>query len=218
MVIDLHTHSLASDGALLATELIRRAEVAGYSHIAITDHAGAGSLGRVISEVGSDCRLMADAVGLKSYVGVELTHIPPSDIARLATEARTLGAQIVVVHGESLAEPVMEGTNLAAAACSDVDILAHPGSITPEAAALAAENGVLLELTARGGHDRGNGHVAAAAAKAGAAVIVNSDAHGPLDLLTTERAHDIASGAGLDEAATHAALRGNAERLLADLQ
>ncbi|MFH0911657.1 MAG: PHP domain-containing protein, partial [Planctomycetota bacterium] len=37
-MIDLHTHTILSDGELGPAELIRRAEVAGYRALAITDH------------------------------------------------------------------------------------------------------------------------------------------------------------------------------------
>ena len=57
-------------------------------------------------------------------------------------------------------EPVETGTNLAAIEAG-VDILAHPGLITPEEATLAAERGVALEITTRAGHSLTNGHVAA---------------------------------------------------------
>ena len=38
-MIDLHTHSLFSDGELIPSELVRRAVIHGYKSIAITDHA-----------------------------------------------------------------------------------------------------------------------------------------------------------------------------------
>ncbi len=38
-MIDLHTHSLFSDGELIPSELVRRAVMHGYRAIAITDHA-----------------------------------------------------------------------------------------------------------------------------------------------------------------------------------
>ena len=56
-------------------------------------------------------------------------------------------------------EPVAAGANRAACSCRYVNVLAHPGLITPESAHLAAKNRVALELTSRGGHDRTNGHV-----------------------------------------------------------
>ena len=38
-MIDLHTHTTFSDGELIPSELVRRAEVLGYKAIGITDHA-----------------------------------------------------------------------------------------------------------------------------------------------------------------------------------
>ena len=50
---------------------------------------------------------------------------------RLDTVHRGLGARIIVVHGETIVEPVRPGTNRKALE-SDVDILAHPGLITED--------------------------------------------------------------------------------------
>lgn len=38
-MIDLHTHTIFSDGELIPAELVRRAEVAGYKALCMTDHA-----------------------------------------------------------------------------------------------------------------------------------------------------------------------------------
>ena len=38
MIVDFHTHSLASDGALAPMELLRRAKAAGVQQFALTDH------------------------------------------------------------------------------------------------------------------------------------------------------------------------------------
>ncbi|WP_429885909.1 PHP domain-containing protein, partial [Geoalkalibacter halelectricus] len=43
-MIDLHTHTLFSDGELIPAELIRRAAVAGYTALAITDHVDLSNL------------------------------------------------------------------------------------------------------------------------------------------------------------------------------
>ncbi|HPL96837.1 MAG TPA: histidinol phosphate phosphatase domain-containing protein, partial [Smithellaceae bacterium] len=130
--------------------------------------------------------------------GLELTHVDPSDIAPLAAEARAMGAKIIIVHGETLTEPVPAGTNLAAIK-ANVDILAHPGLITDEEARLAAQNGVFLEITTRRGHSLSNGHVAKMATKYGAPLILNNDAHAPADYVGPQMAHKIARGAGLSE-------------------
>jgi histidinol phosphatase-like PHP family hydrolase len=95
---------------------------------------------------------------------------------------------------------VAPGTNRAAIE-ADVDILAHPGLITLEEAARARERGVFLELSARKGHALANGHVARVALEVGASLLVNTDAHGPSDLITRHQAERIALGAGLRDPA-----------------
>jgi histidinol phosphatase-like PHP family hydrolase len=197
-VIDLHTHSIFSDGVLVPSELVRRAEVLGVEAIAITDHADASNLDFIIPRIVAVAETLNDVKHIRVIPGIELTHIPPSQIRPLAEEARSLGARVVIVHGETIVEPVMLGTNRAGLR-SGIDILAHPGLITDEEAAMAAENGVFLEITARKGHSLTNGHVARMAKKHGAELVLNTDAHAPSDLITPKQAEQIALGAGLDE-------------------
>ncbi len=125
--------------------------------------------------------------------------MPPGQIADLVKQARDLGVPLIVIHGETLAEPVAPGTNRAAL-LADIDILAHPGLISPEDAALARERGIFLEISARKGHCLTNGHVVRVAKAAGAPLILNTDAHAPGDLITRQQAEDIARGAGLSPA------------------
>src|SRR3972149_2370324 len=113
-MIDLHPHTLFSDGALLPTELVRRALVKGYSAIAITDHADISNLDFILPRIVEACNVINSKWNIKAIPGVELTHVPPDTIADLTDEARQLGAKIVVVHGETIVEPVTEGTNRAA--------------------------------------------------------------------------------------------------------
>jgi histidinol phosphatase-like PHP family hydrolase len=84
-----------------------------------------------------------------------------------------------------------------AAIKAGVDILAHPGFLTAEEAELARDNNVCLEITSRLGHNITNGHVVRLAKEAGARMIVDTDTHSPEDLIDTERAIQIAIGAGL---------------------
>jgi histidinol phosphatase-like PHP family hydrolase len=198
LVYDFHTHSTLSDGSLSPPELIRRAQVAGYRAIAITDHAGVGSLARIINELTLDCGMARAHWEIVALPGVELTHVPPEGIEQAALLAREAGARVVAVHGETVSEPVASGTNIAAIESGQVDILAHPGLITLEEAKLAAERGVFLELSAKPDHAVANGHVAHMGKLAGARLIVNSDNH-DLDFLTPERVRDIVLGAGLGE-------------------
>lgn len=211
-MIDLHTHSLFSDGELIPAELTRRAAQAGYRAIAITDHADRSMFDLVIPRLLRVTDELGKAWGLTVLAGVELTHIPPGDIAASAEEARALGAQIIVCHGETLVEPVAPGTNRAALE-ADIDILSHPGLLTAEEARLAAQRGVCLELSARKGHSLSNGHVARMALAHGAMLVVNSDAHAPGDLVPLEMARKVALGAGLSEEQFEQCRR-NAEELV----
>jgi putative hydrolase len=142
--VDLHTHSLFSDGALLPSEMLRRVATLGYGALAITDHADASNLDELVAQMERFRDKGAAGFVVAFIPGVELTHIPPTQIGPLARRARRLGARLIVVHGETPGEPVAPGTNRAAVECPDVDILAHPGSISEEDAALAASNGVTL--------------------------------------------------------------------------
>lgn len=195
-MIDLHTHSIFSDGELIPSELVRRAVVKGYRALAITDHGDHSNIDFIIPRIVKACQKLSAAHGIPVLPGIELTHLPPFLIAELAKESRGLGARIVVVHGETLAEPVMSGTNRAALEAS-VDILAHPGLISEEEALLSARNAVFLEVTTRKGHSLANGHVVAVARKVGATLIMNTDSHSPHDLVSREIARRIALGAGL---------------------
>jgi putative hydrolase len=198
-------------------ELIRRASEKGYRGIALTDHVGIGSLERLIREIVEDCRIARELWGIAAIPGVELTHLPAQAVAQAAKRAKELGAWIVVVHGETVVEPVEKGTNLAAVRSPDVDILAHPGLITVEEARLAASNGVFIEVSARKGHSLTNGHVVKTALAAGCKMLLDSDAHDSPDLLSPELATAILLGSGLGEKESKEVLAANPTILLKKL-
>ena len=197
-MIDLHTHSIFSDGVLVPSELVRRAEVLGIKAIGITDHADASNIDFIIPRIVAVCKELNAVNHIKAVPGIELTHVPPSQIGPLAERARSLGAKIVLVHGETIVEPVIPGTNRAALD-ADIDILAHPGLISEEEVVMAAEKGIFLEITSRKGHSLTNGYVAKLAKKLGVELIMNSDAHEPSDLITEQQAKEIVLGAGLSQ-------------------
>jgi histidinol phosphatase-like PHP family hydrolase len=196
---DLHTHTILSDGEMLPIELIRRMAVIGYTTVAITDHVDPSNTTSVIESL-KQVRESAQLFGTRLLCGVEITHVPPSQIADLAKKAKTAGADIVVVHGETPVEPVAAGTNRAACGCRYVNVLAHPGLISLEDALLAAKNDVALEITSRGGHNRTNGHVVQIARETACRIVVDSDAHAPQDLLDERAKFIVAKGAGLTDA------------------
>lgn len=198
-MIDLHTHTLFSDGVLLPAELARRAQVLAYEALAMTDHVDSSNLDFVLPRLVAVCADLQPEMSITLIPGVEITHVPPALIGRLAVKARNMGAGIIVVHGESVVEPVCPGTNLAALE-SDIDILAHPGLISSAEAKLAANRGICLEITTRRGHSITNGHVAMMAREAGAPLVLNNDAHDPGDLVTLDFAQKVARGAGLTDA------------------
>jgi histidinol phosphatase-like PHP family hydrolase len=198
VMIDLHTHTLFSDGELIPAELARRAAVAGCRVIAITDHMDMSNMDFIIPSIVRAAEQLAGQADVEIIPGAELTHVPPALISDLVKKARDLGARIVVVHGETLAEPVIPGTNRAGIE-GGADIISHPGLISMEDALLAAEKGVALEITARKGHSLSNGHVAKMAMASGARMVINTDAHSPGDLIDRQRAADLLRGAGIPE-------------------
>jgi histidinol phosphatase-like PHP family hydrolase len=214
-MIDLHTHSTFSDGELIPSELVRRAVVLGYKAIAITDHVDYTNLEHILSCV-QNVKSLEDDYDIRIFSGVEITHVPPSKIPSLVEKARKLGAEIIVVHGETSVEPVPPGTNHIAVSL-EIDILAHPGFITVEDAQTAKDNGICLEITSRNGHNRTNGHVVRITQETGTDLVVNTDSHAPHDLINDETAYKIAMGAGLDENGTKKATVTNPSKLVKNL-
>jgi histidinol phosphatase-like PHP family hydrolase len=179
--------------------MTQRAKHKGVQALALTDHVDQSNLATVVPALAKFAKSMEKLSDLTILPGCELTHVPPAAIAALVREARKLGAKLVVVHGQTVVEPVPEGTNRAAI-LAGVDILAHPGLIDPEDVKLAAAKGVALEITARKGHSLSNGRVAALAKKHGAVLVLNTDSHAPEDLIDEKFARVVALGAGLTDA------------------
>ena len=104
------------------------------------------------------------------------------------------------IAGDIIYETVQRNCVIYAAAAieAEADIVAHPGFILREDAMLAAEKGVLLEVTTRKGHSYANGWVAKIAGEVGAGLIVNNDAHTPADILDYTQMIAIAKASGLD--------------------
>jgi histidinol phosphatase-like PHP family hydrolase len=197
-MIDLHTHSIFSDGELIPSELIRRAVAIGYQGIAITDHMDHSNIDHIIPMLVKAINRLKDSVPITVLPGAEITHVPPSLIPELVKEARYLGAKIVIVHGETITEPVLKGTNRAAIEAG-ADILAHPGLITHDDLLFAKEKGIYLEITSRKGHSLSNGHVARWATRLDVPLVINTDSHSPSDLISREFAERVILSSGIDE-------------------
>lgn len=220
---DFHTHTVFSDGGMIPAGLMQRAIVRGCLGLAITDHVDSSNLEwafenllKFVDELGQEwhpgtvpgrdtttapLNMLDSAVQGKNWhlpliPGVELTSVPPRKIAALAEKARSLGAKWIVVHGETIMEPVAPGTNRAAIEAK-ADLLSHPGLIAPEDAARAAELGVYLEITSHKRHSLANGWVAQRARESGAKLLLNTDCHISAEILDTKQRRAIAFGAGL---------------------
>lgn len=197
-MIDLHTHTLLSDGELLPSEMVQRAKEKGYTAIALTDHVDSSNIERVVKELAKAADELNRLGKLKVIPGVEITHVPVKGIKEMIRKARDLGARLILVHGETIVEPVPPGTNRAAVEAG-ADILTHPGLILPEDVKLAKERGVYLEITARKGHSLTNGYVTKLAVEFGARLVFSTDAHSPSDLVTDSERDKILCGCGLDK-------------------
>lgn len=215
-MIDLHTHTLWSDGELNPSEHIRRAFMAGYEAVGITDHADSSNIETLCREIHRFAlRMNSLQSDIMVLSGIEITHVLPEEIKELTEYARGKGLHLVVVHGETITEPVRSGTNRAAIEAG-VDILAHPGLITPEEAAMAAANNVALEITARKGHSLTNGHVARLAMQAGARMVIDTDTHSPGDFISRSYAEKVLAGAGIPPETAASVFR-NSEELVREI-
>lgn len=195
-MIDLHTHSLLSDGELLPSELVRRAEVKGYEAIAITDHIDFSNIDFVIPRIVKTCKVLNRYWKIRAIPGVEITHVPPESIKNLVRRAHKGGVKIIVGHGETISEPVLPGTNMAFIE-SGVDILAHPGMISEKEIKLAKSKGVLLEITTRKNHSKPNRRLIELALKQKAYLVLNTDAHAPEDLIDDKKRNAFLTGLGV---------------------
>lgn len=197
-MFDLHCHSLLSDGVLLPSEIAVRYAALGYKAVAITDHADYSNIDVVVSAILEFIKHWPKNSRINVLPGVELTHLPLEQFKPLAKYARSRGIKIIIGHGETLAEPVMPGTNRAVLE-ADIDILAHPGLITDEEVKLAREKGIFLEVTSRRGHCITNNNVVEKAQKYGAKLIVNNDSHQPEDIISPAQLITVAQAAGLGQ-------------------
>lgn len=199
MTYDFHTHTCFSDGASIPIEMIRFAYAYGYKCIGISDHASYSNLEQLIEPIRRDCELAEKYWDIIAVPGVELTNVPAGSIDSMAKKAKEAGARMVLVHGETIVEEVEKGTNMAAVSSRYVDLLAHPGLITPREAKLAADNDIYIEITSRIGHSLSNGRVVKIGRSAGVKFLINSDSHSHEDLYRGDFQKGVAMGSGLSE-------------------
>jgi len=196
----------------LPSELVRRAEAKGYKALALTDHVDSSNIDFVLPRIVKVCKSLNRFWKIRAIPGVEITHVPIQEISPLARFARKHGAKVVIVHGETVSEPVLPGTNRAGinAGC---DILAHPGLISGDDVKLAKRRGVYLELTTRRLHAGPNKRLVRLARSIGAKLVLNTDAHDEGDIITYSQAVRFLKGIGMSGADIEKVFR-NSEELL----
>jgi putative hydrolase len=197
-MIDFHTHTIFSDGELIASELVRRAAVKGYEAIALTDHVDSSNIDFVLPRIVKVSKQLNKYWKIKVLPGVEISHPPLEEIECLIKFARKNGAMIVVVHGETISEPVLPGTNRKAIECG-ADIIAHPGHLSKSDAKLAAKKGVYVEITTRKNHRATNKEVIRISRETGVKLVLNTDSHDEDDLIDDKKAAAFLKNLGLSQ-------------------
>jgi histidinol phosphatase-like PHP family hydrolase len=177
--ICFHNHTYYSGGRFGIAEMVRRCVAKGLRTVAITDHADASDIDQVLIRT-MKARELSDYWDVNVLAGCEITHAPVKTIGHLIEKAKNLGADLVIVHGETPTEPVEAGTNLAAIH-GHADILAHPGYISLAELRLAAEVGVAIELSLRSKQFDGNRHIISVLKEHDlindVPLVINADAH-----------------------------------------
>ncbi len=196
-MINLHCHTYFSDGILGPAELLTRCIKKRYRAVALTDHIDESNFENVLKNVKKVTDEFNKSLNFRALCGAELTYVLPKNIDKIAKECRKLGAEIIVVHGETLVEPVPEETNIYAAQSKNIDIIAHPGLICSKSVKYAKKNNISLEITSRKGHSLSNGYVANIAQQYDINMVISTDAHCPEDLIDENFAMQVLIGAGL---------------------
>lgn len=192
---DLHAHSDWSDGELSMEEMVKAAQKRGYEYICISDHSRSRAIahgldaGRLREQI-KKARLLDEKVkNIKVLTGSEVDIRADGSLDMPAELLAELDVVIASVHSGFKA-PVdkMTGRVIKAIRHPRVNILGHPtGRIInsrsgyeldlPEIYKAAARNKVALEVNAAPERLDMDGDKCRAATKAGARIVINTDAH-----------------------------------------
>ena len=190
---DLHCHTTASDGTASIEQMAAAARDAGYEYLAITDHSATMGFGNDVSPErlrGQIERIRATEVdGIELLAGSEVNILPDGS---LDYDDELLGALdwvIASVHS-SFRMPSAQMTERIVRAIEHplVDAIGHPSGRKIERRApyhfglervveAAASTGTMLEINSSPDRRDLGDTGARAAAAAGAAIVINCDAH-----------------------------------------
>lgn len=192
---DLHSHTIASDGHGTIEEMALAARARGYEYLAITDHSASHGFGNDVSpeQLRRQIELVREAnarvQGIELLAGSEVNILPDGSLDyedELLSELDWIVASVHTSFG--MHEQAMTERMIAAIEHPLVDAIGHPtGRLIerrePYAVDLdavfgaAARTGTMLEINANPDRrDLSDVH-ARAAARAGAMLVIDSDAH-----------------------------------------
>ena len=193
---DLHCHTVASDGRNTIEEMALAARARGYEYVAITDHSASHGFGNDVSP--EELRLQIEHVreadasieGIRILAGSEVNILPDGSLDYEDELLGELDWVIASVHTAfGMSEQKMTERMIAAMEHPLVDAIGHPtGRLIErrEPYALdmhalieaAVRTGTMLEINANPNRRDLNDVHARAAARAGATIVIDSDAHG----------------------------------------
>ncbi len=193
---DLHCHTIASDGRNTIEEMVLAARARGYEYVAITDHSASHGFGNDVSP--EELRLQIEHVreadasieGIRILAGSEVNILPDGSLDYEDALLGELDWAIASVHTVfGMSEQRMTERMIAAMEHPLIDAIGHPtGRLIERREPYALDMHALIEAAVRTGtmleinanprrRDLNDVH-ARAAARAGATVVIDSDAHG----------------------------------------
>ncbi len=193
---DLHCHTVASDGRNTMEEMALAARDRGYEYVAITDHSASHGFGNDVSP--EELRLQIEHVreadasieGIRVLAGSEVNILPDGSLDYEDELLGELDWVIASVHTAfGMNEQKMTERMVAAMEHPLVDAIGHPTGRMIErrepyaldmhaVIEAALRTGTMLEINANPNRRDLNDIHARAAARAGATIVIDSDAHG----------------------------------------
>jgi DNA polymerase (family 10) len=192
---DLHSHTIASDGHNTIGEMARAARDRGYEYLAITDHSASHGFGNDVSpgELRRQIELVHEAnesiEGIELLAGSEVNILPDGSLDYDDELLGQLDWIIASMHTSfRMSEQAMTERMITAIEHPLVDAIGHPtGRLIqrrePYAIdlyavyAAAARTGTMLEINANPDRRDLSDVQSRAAARAGATILIDSDAH-----------------------------------------
>lgn len=142
-MIDLHSHTTASDGQHSPHELLKLAKQAGVTHLAVTDHdtvAGLPAAAQAAAEQGIE---LVPGIELSAFVGGREVHILGHFVDPADGELASFGGKLRIERNHRMAQMVEKMRELGyPIALSDVEELAGDGQLgRPHLARVLVEKG-----------------------------------------------------------------------------